>query len=496
MNADGFNLVTQPWLPCQSGDGAVVELSLSETLERAPELCRLVAGSPLTAFALHRILLAVVHAAIRGPKSLVEARELYAAGRFDDGVFDYLKTWSGRFDLFAKERPWFQPAPDPGAAPKTIAVLVHERAAGHNATLFDHSVDAAPPNLTPAEAAQALVTSQAFAVGGGVSRPFNLVSAPSTAHVLGLIEGQSLFDTLMLNLVRYDGIDAPIPVMSEDTPCWERGEDDHPDRAGTRPRGWLDYLTWQPRAIKLLREEGGHVARCVVSQHLRMATPAPMDPAASYRSDAKAGRKALRVRSDRALWRDLDAILIGLTGHSDLHPTGVVSWAHDLRDLDAAHPRLVATGLELYQARIERWAQAQTPLSEILVEDPDRLDALSCCLKHAEGAAIALSKCARTVHKERQSKPPTRFPEIASYWGSLDPVFARLAAALADPAEPVDTSMATWSDAVRRLAGSACDRMLSPYTTGAPNLRAAARARRVFIMSLPPRLGTAVLTSA
>lgn len=150
MNADGFNLVTQPWLPCQGGDGAVVELSLSETLERAPELCRLVAGSPLTAFALHRILLAVVHAAIRGPKSLVEARELYAAGRFDDGVFDYLKTWSGRFDLFAKERPWFQPAPDPGAAPKTIAVLVHERAAGHNATLFDHSVDAAPPNLTPA----------------------------------------------------------------------------------------------------------------------------------------------------------------------------------------------------------------------------------------------------------------------------------------------------------------------------------------------------------
>jgi hypothetical protein len=65
-------------------------------------------------------------------------------------------------------------------AERTVAVLVHEWASGNNTTLADHHLDADPPSLTAAEAARALVTTQAFAVGGGVSKPFNFVSAAVT----------------------------------------------------------------------------------------------------------------------------------------------------------------------------------------------------------------------------------------------------------------------------------------------------------------------------
>jgi len=45
---------------------------------------------------------------------------------------------------------------------KPLANMIHELAAGDNATLFDHTCEASPDTFTPAEAARLLITYQAF----------------------------------------------------------------------------------------------------------------------------------------------------------------------------------------------------------------------------------------------------------------------------------------------------------------------------------------------
>ena len=69
-----------------------------------------------------------------------------------------------------------QPAPESRTCqPRTVAVLVHEWASGNNTTLADiHR--RRPPGLSAAQAARALITTQAFAIGGGVST--RLTSSP------------------------------------------------------------------------------------------------------------------------------------------------------------------------------------------------------------------------------------------------------------------------------------------------------------------------------
>jgi len=58
------------------------------------------------------------------------------------------------------------------------------------------------------------------------------------------VRGQSLFHTLMLNLLQYDPKGGfPFESEADDSPAWERDEPTQPE--DRRPRGYLDLLTWQ-----------------------------------------------------------------------------------------------------------------------------------------------------------------------------------------------------------------------------------------------------------
>lgn len=104
-----FNLLDQPWIPCTDLDGRMEELSLRETLARAHELRAVQGDSPLETASLYRLLLAVIHSVLRGPKTPDEWAALWQARRFDINRFDdYFKKWHSRFDLFDKERPFYQ----------------------------------------------------------------------------------------------------------------------------------------------------------------------------------------------------------------------------------------------------------------------------------------------------------------------------------------------------------------------------------------------------
>ena len=106
--------------------------------------------------------------------------------------------------------------------------------------------------MTAHAVARALVAHQAFAVGGGRSPTGYTSHAPLVGSVAVILVGDNLFETLMFNLVMYDQKKSrPIPASETDRPSWER---DHPILPG-EPRpvlGYLDLLTWQSRAIRLV----------------------------------------------------------------------------------------------------------------------------------------------------------------------------------------------------------------------------------------------------
>ena len=279
-----FNLVDQPWIPCRLLDGPVKNLGLRDTLRRAHEIEQVTAPSPLATVAIHRLLLAVLHRALDGPRDAAAWHAIHEAGRFDAEALDaYLGQWRARFDLFDAEYPFFQAASLSDTLARPVSALLHEGGTDGSTAHFNHPADVVPGSLSPPRAAQQLVAHQAFALGGLITHePGESPSAPAAPLVTAVVfltQGESLFETLLRNLHRYDPEHgAPFEAAGPDPPAWERD-------SGTTSEvrlsgGYLDLLTWQRRRIRLLpsrdpvgdlvfRSAGSVAAGRVVSQRIR-----------------------------------------------------------------------------------------------------------------------------------------------------------------------------------------------------------------------------------
>ena len=100
-----FNLVDQPWIPCVWLDGRRELLGLEAVLVRAHELRDIYDDSPLVTVSLHRLLLALVHHALRGPARMSDWATLWrnGEGRFDETLFTLVprlyRSIAGRIKL-------------------------------------------------------------------------------------------------------------------------------------------------------------------------------------------------------------------------------------------------------------------------------------------------------------------------------------------------------------------------------------------------------------
>ncbi len=230
-----YNLLHEPWLPSRMIDGSVCEFGIRDTMARAPDIRELVDASPLASFALHRLLLAILHRNF-GPADSSEWKSLWDHGLWDrETLATYFARWESHFDLFDPAHPFYQTASLDFRYEVPVSKLAHELASGNNATLFDHSIDQAVIGVTPAVAARLLVAHQAFAVGGLVSLEKgqnpklykSADAAPLAKGAFALLKGRNLFETLMLNLHRYSAADEqPFPFEADkDMPAWEREEE-------------------------------------------------------------------------------------------------------------------------------------------------------------------------------------------------------------------------------------------------------------------------------
>lgn len=389
-----FNLIDQAWIPCARLDGRREELSLRETLARAHELRGVQGDSPLETASLYRLLLAVIHSVLRGPKNKKDWAALWEAKQFDISRFDdYFKKWHSRFDLFDKERPFYQVKLNKDGREKTSNDVMPDIASGTNATLFSHSTDENNICLSSPKAARTLLVMQTMSIAGGWGMaPKESSDAPWGRGVIFLTEDDTLFHTLALNLFKYPD-DEVMASGKEDAPAWESENPFTPKRE--IPLGYLDFLTWQNRRVSLIPEgdeSSPFVKEMIISQGLKVSA-AVLDPAKHYRIDDKKGYLFHRFSEERSLWRD-SAALFKIHNPKLTRPPQAFYWLANLADDEVIQKhqtyRFMALGMANDQAKIEFYRHEAFPLPLKYLRDGELVEQLSGALTYAENAARAL----------------------------------------------------------------------------------------------------------
>lgn len=503
-----YNLVDEPWIPCIHPDGRVEELGLRQTLLRAHELRGLQGDSPLETATLYRLLLAVLHSALRGPATWEAWGDLWEGGRWPPDVLNgYLDQWRERFDLFHPRWPFYQ-AGDDRVKPKSIASLVLDMVSGNNAVLFDHHTEEAGVSIAPAKAARTVVVAQTFGLAGLSGIPSTaFTDAPWARGIIFLMESDNLFRVLMLNLMKYpdEGLNN-MRSAKDDRPAWEQDDPYQPNRQ--IPKGYLDYLTWQNRRVLLVPEgdeQSPTASAMSVAPALRLDASI-FDPFKLYRKGQGKGGEEIwlitRFSEDRALWRDSGS-LFSLKGEHGKPPKTLHALANLVGEGIIPHQqkfRFMALGMANDQAKVEFFQENHLPLPLEYLEDEDLVVQLSNTIQKAEQAHFALKiasqwLAALVISPNSDSKKWQEIDRLTReqagslmmhwnvdriYWQRLELPFLRLLEDL--PHEPGAVDF--WNETLRQTAWEALEQAAKAAGDDPAALKAAVRARSLLEYSL------------
>jgi CRISPR system Cascade subunit CasA len=470
--------------------------------------------------ALHRLLLAILHR-VFGPPDLVAWRELFTKGAFDAiALRAYFDAHEQSFDLLHPERPFYQTR---GLAslyePDGIGRLIFDRSSyGAALNVFQHRSDEArdTDTLSLAEGARAVVALQGFVPGGLVKKkdePGSATAGPLNRGAFVLVRGANVFETLMLNLLVYDP-DADRPVVgkrSEDKPSWEQLPLPRPlgsKEPSRRPKGWIDWLTWQSRRVELaLSPDRTRVLGVVFCVGQGMQDEGLTDPMLPYRADKTRGLVAIDVSEDRALWRDAHA-LVRTTGADHARaPAAITQIASgEVRSLFRGRPALVIEvfGMRGDQAAIKLARHEQLTLPRGILDSEDLRGLVGEATKIAEDVGVRLRFAVRDA-VEASLSPGDRTPDKDDitnitnaiggerhYYATLAIPFERLLAALPERGEP---ALGDFALTVKRTAIDSLNVATTALGNRAANMQGAAIAerslRRALRELLPNQGGTA-----
>jgi CRISPR system Cascade subunit CasA len=459
-----FDLATEAFIPCLLRNGPLAEYGLMDVLIYADNIAAIWDESPLVTLALHRLLLAILHRCYGGPKKAADRVAIRKEEKLDaDRIRAYFAKFSDRFDLFDEKYPFFQRAGFTTKAPSGINRLAQELSRGNNAALFDHTTDEPPPAVTPAHAARLVIAEQAFAVGGGKSDTGNTTHAPLVSGAVVLARGDTLFETLWLNLTVFTNND-PIAGLADDAPVWERPPTE-PHKQPGRPRGYLDYLTWQSRTLRLHPEEVGgqvFVRRVSYAQGRKLETGAGFyDPMIAYSRSKEAGDRPVRLSDNRDLWRDSAALFQFAEADQFKGPTTLHTLAsYELKEVlpRAARYRLSLFGLCTDKAKVNFWRHDTLPLPLAYLDKPELVESLKRALSLAEAVAsealrpAAWAAVANWMAANPDMKPDTdrvravldSFAPERLYWSRLETPFRELLVALAADSADLSACVNGW----------------------------------------------------
>jgi CRISPR system Cascade subunit CasA len=491
MSGLSYNLIDEKWITCASRDGTQ-KMGLRDLLLNAQHLREIESPNPLIIAALLRVLLALIHRVLDGPRQHKDWVSLYSSGKFPIDRFDeYFNTYRARFDLFSETHPFYQTAEltnldaQKNASPISAATIVMELASGNNKTIFDHSTDDIPPELTPEQAAQYLITCQCFALGGLNKKTTNLfgfqqsyLNASMVSGIFIALSGESLFETLMLNLLLIGS--HKLGGNSEDKPVWER-DGLEGDKARV-PNGYLDYLTCKCRHIRLLPEKKN--GAIIVSKiHIAQgeAFPDVTNPAFMRKKNQRTQEwYCPQLNPARLLWRDSTA-LFSFEQENDYRPAAFRQAAtmQDYVSLPSSY-QCMAIALANDKANPLAWRKEVLSIPRSLLEKEEVIHMLITGMARAEDSASILDNAVKTF--VRNVLPPNS-KDIAEkaratgamrfFWDRLEHHFHKFISEI----DEKDKSLNEWTNNLviaAHLALKVCVRQR--YTDSAETLKAWAMA--------------------
>ena len=375
-----FNLVCEPWIPVVSQDWQRQEISLVELFETSGNLREIQADNPPTTLALHRFLGAILHRAYQGPEDEAHWEKI----QDDRGkkAIAYLKEKQDCFDLLHPDRPFMQDA----TLTQDLAGEIYQAHVLHGnntSTVFCHEHQWSGTSLNIPEAARLLLRLHWFDVGGrkaGSSISAGVIPTMDAANVL--IRGNTLQETLLLNLMQYNpGKEIPSVVNGEDLPVWER----EPKPATERiPAGYIDYLTYQWRRVRLFFENDR-----AINVAVHAGDRLPKDISSSQWEcgiayfKTKKGTFTVRLNLSRSLWRDSAAFLQS----SEVGDCPrIITWLADLQAEDLIDDRLKLQilGLAVDNAKPLGWSCEQFSAPIAYLKQRPLWEALVIALRVAE----------------------------------------------------------------------------------------------------------------
>lgn len=425
-----FDLTTEPWIPVLDLDGRECLLTPLEVVEQANRLATIGGELPTTGYALTRLLLAVLHRAVQGPRDGEHWQRLWDEPGLPAGaVADYLQRWRGRWDLLHPLTPFLQTADLRTAKGEHSQLSKLIADVPNGAPLFTTRAGRSLNRIGHAEAARWLVHAQAWDISGiktgvlddartngGRIYPLGVSWGGRTGGVL--VEGPSLRDTLLLNLLPYRDEELSLGWgrPDDDLPAWEREParpGPEPDAFGqprTRPTGPADLYTWPARRIRLVSGEDG-VTGVVLTygNPLAQQNAHTFEPMTAWRrspTQEKALKQPLvymprRHSVERVFWRGLAALLpvaaSTWTGRdaADSQPPATLRWldvAQNQEWLDPALPvRMRIVGVE--------YGAQDSSVEEIV---SDQMSSRVAVLRADEGtlgeqAVVAVRRCEEAV---------------------------------------------------------------------------------------------------
>ncbi|MEU1128329.1 type I-E CRISPR-associated protein Cse1/CasA [Streptomyces sp. NPDC005900] len=323
-----FDLSSRPWIAVLDVHGVQQELSLREVFARAGRLRSVVGDLPTQEFALMRLLLAVAHDALEGPRDTEHWARLWADEDCFAPVAAYLDAHRERFDLLHPYTPFYQVAQLRTVRDEVFS-LNRIVADVPNGEPFFSSRMPAVERLGFAEAARWVVHAHAYDTSGiktgidgdarakgGKVYPLGVGWAGALGGVF--TEGQTLRETLLLNLVAADT--SGVRSSAEDVPAWRREPCEAGPSGRTRPAGVRDLYTWQSRRLRLCFDaEGAYGVVLGYGDPLAAHNMHGDEPMTAWRrspaQEKKRGESLVYLPRqhdpERAAWRGLEALVVG-----------------------------------------------------------------------------------------------------------------------------------------------------------------------------------------
>ncbi|GAA3446726.1 type I-E CRISPR-associated protein Cse1/CasA [Planomonospora venezuelensis] len=408
--ATAFDLRSQKWILARSGS-RIEPTGLRELFIRAHELTDIDSPAVPAASALWRIL-TVIAARVAGLDDMTLSPDEWHTRRTDlltaqsgfgeDRVAAYFDRYGERFDLFHPERPFLQ---DPRLAEECgkssgINKLVLSRPAGNNQPWFSHHSDLKTVPIPAREAVWHLLAQLFYGPSGRcTSRTVNGTSeANSTAGPLRSVIsfhplGRTIFESLIAG-IPYPGA---LP-KGDDLAPWERDSLLDPLALPPTPAGLAGALIGRTRHAVLLKRSGEDVSDAWITWAWRKPTSPAKDPYLVYQYSKTGSLYAKPADATRAIWRDVDALLLKNLGDQKSQLPMVFEDAVELPFDVLDNLRVRAFGFDQDgQTRDRQWFTAITPPVLSLLKDMAGARGLSRTREAAERAARHLRGALRNA---------------------------------------------------------------------------------------------------